>query len=137
MAIKINRIAVKEIIKNIADGEMFSISYYRKAPVCGDCKHNRGIKDVCPKCGSRNIIYTCTTVAQKAVDNPANALKPGMGSYRGQSAENAEIKNNVLKYFNPNGMDKRGRGVYRSCGYERIYRLKTKGVEFEVVDAVE
>jgi hypothetical protein len=67
--------------------------------------------------------------------NPTNALKPGTGKFIGQSAEEAEAKNNVLKYFNPNGKDSKGRGIYRSCGYERIYRLKTKGVEYEVIDA--
>jgi hypothetical protein len=137
MAIKINSNIAKNIIKNIDNGEMFSISYYRKSPVCGDCKHNKGIKDVCPKCGSRNIVYTCSTVAQKAVDNPKNALKPGTGKFIGQSAEEAEKKNNVLKYFNPHGVDSKGRGVYRSCGYERIYALKTKGIEFEIIDAVD
>ena len=135
--IQITTTDVKELIHNIKNGEMFSIGFYRKAYVCGDCKNNRKVTDVCPKCGSTNIIRTCETAAQKAVDNPTNALKPGTGKYVGQSAEEAEIKNNVLKYFNPNGYDKKGRGVYRSCGFEKIYYLKTKGVEYEVIDAVE
>ena len=110
--IKITAVAVKDIIHNIADGEMFSIAFYRKAPVCQDCGHRRNVTSVCPKCGSENISYTCETVAQKAVSNPKNATKPGEGVYVGQSAEDAECDNNNLKYFNPNGKDKKGRGVY-------------------------
>ena len=134
--IKINTTIAKNIIENIKNGEMFSIKFYRKQYVCGDCGKRFTPANACPKCGSENIIKTCETAAQKAVINPTNALKPGTGKYKGQSAEEAEIKNNVLKYFNPNGADDKGRGVYRSCGYEKIYYLKTKGVEFEIVDAV-
>ena len=135
MAVLITSSVCKSLISEIKDGEVFAIGYYRKAPVCKDCGCNKKVGEVCPKCGSNNINYVCETVAQKGVMNPANALKPGTGKFIGQSAEEAEIKNNVLKYFNPNGSDAKGRGIYRSCGYERIYRLKTKGVEYEVIDS--
>ena len=137
MAIQITTTQVKEIIHSIKDGEMFSMKFYRKAHICADCGCKRNVTDVCPKCGSHNIITTCETVAQKAVSDPTNATKPGTGKYNGQSAEEAEAKNNVLKYFNPCGADEKGRGVYRSCGFEKIYYLKTKGVEYDVIDAVE
>ena len=127
---------VKELIKAIPDGEIFAIKFYRKAYVCGDCGHRKGVTDTCPNCGSTNIIRTCETPAQKGVTKPTNALKPGTGKFIGQSAEEAEVKNNNLKYFNPNGKDEKGRGIYRSCGYDKIYYLKLRGVEYEVVDAV-
>ena len=135
MAILLSNADIKALISEIKDGEVFSIGYYRKAPVCKDCGCNKKVGEVCPKCGSNNINYVCETVAQKGVMNPANALKPGTGKFIGQSAEEAEIKNNVLKYFNPNGKDAKGRGIYRSCGYERIYSLKSKGKEYFAVDA--
>lgn len=136
-ALNINVATAKELIHALPNGEMFSMKFYRKAHVCGDCKNSYKVTDVCPKCGSRNIITTCETVAQKGVSDPTNALKPGTGKYKGQSAEDAEIKNNVLKYFNPRGIDNRGQGVYRSCGYEKIFYLKIRGVEYNIVDAVE
>ena len=135
MAILLSNADIKALISEIKDGEVFSIGYFRKEPVCKDCGHRKGVRETCPKCGSNNIEYRAETAAQKGVSNPTNALKPGTGKFIGQSAEEAEIKNNVLKYFNPNGKDAKGRGIYRSCGYERIYRLKTKGVEYEVIDA--
>ena len=135
MAILLSSADIKALISEIKDGEMFSIGYFRKAPVCNDCGCRKGVGNVCPKCGSTNINYRCETVAQKAVSNPKNATKPGQGKFIGQSAEEAEEKNNVLKYYNPNGKDVKGRGVYRSCGYERIYRLVKGGQEYIAVDA--
>ena len=135
MAIVTNSASIKSIIAEIKDGELFSIGYFRKAPVCNDCGCRKNVGEVCPNCGSTNINYRCETAAQKAVANPKNATKPGHGKYIGQSAEEAEIKNNVLKYYNPNGSDSKGRGIYRSCGYERIYRLVTGGKEYLSVDA--
>ena len=136
-ALIINVATAKELIHALPDGEMFSMKFYRKAHVCADCNNRYKVTDVCPKCGSHNIITTCETVAQKAVSDPTNATKPGTGKYKGQSAEEAEAKNNVLKYFNPCGADEKGRGVYRSCGFEKIYYLKIRGVEYNIVDAVE
>lgn len=135
MAILLSNADIKALIAEIKDGEVFSIGYFRKEPICKDCGHRKGVRETCPKCDSNNIEYRAETAAQKGVMNPANATKPGTGKFIGQSAEEAEVKNNVLKYFNPNGVDKKGRGIYRSCGYERIYSLKSKGKEYFAVDA--
>ena len=131
--ITIDKNKCKSIIQAIADGEMFAIGYYRKEPVCMDCRCNKGIREgVCPECGSSNIEYTNFSVAQKGVFNPKNAKKP---NGKGQSAETAEKLHNNLKYFAPAVGDENGRGVYRSCGYARIFRLTTKGVTYDVYDA--
>lgn len=132
----INANTAKEILMAIPAGEIFSIAYFRKEPVCQDCKCRKGIRNgVCPKCGSSNISYTAYSNAQKGVENPANATKPGTGKFIGQSAEEAEKLHNNLKYYNPNGFDSKGRGVYRTCGYDRIYEFTTRGVTFNVMDA--
>ena len=136
MAIQITTTTAKNIIKSIANGEMFSIGYFRKEPVCNGCGCKKGVRGVCPECGSTDINYICETNAQRAVSNPKNATKPGQGAFKGQSAEEAERKNNNLKYYNCNGSDEKGRGVYRSCGYDRIYKIITNGIEYEVIDAV-
>ena len=135
-ALVINTTAAKSIIMAIPAGEIFSIAYFRKEPVCRDCGCRKGIRNgKCPKCESTNIEYTAESNAQKGVENPANATKPGTGKFIGQSAEDAEKLHNNLKYYNPTGEDAKGRGIYRTCGYDRIYQFTTRGVTFNVMDA--
>lgn len=128
----INKKQCKDMILAIARGEMFAIAYYRKEPVCNACGCREGVRGVCPECGSDDIEYTDENIAQKGIYNPKNAKKP---NGKGQSAKEAEKLHNNLKYYACADWDGNGRGIYRSCGYDRIYRLTTKGVTYDVCDA--
>ena len=133
----INRNAVKDIIRNIADGVMFGITFNRRTPKCKGCGRSLKSfigKETCHFCGSE-LSFERVTVAQKGVENPSNLsiTKPGCGAFDGATAEQAELLWNVLKFYDVNAINKDGsKGGYRSCGYDEIKSLRTNGVEYIV-----
>jgi hypothetical protein len=124
---------IKELIHSVPNGKMFAVAFYRKEYICGKCGKKLGRANSC-ECGNTNIIKTCCYTAQKAVSNPKNALKPGTGMFKGQSAENAEKHNNNFKFYATNGCDDKGKGVYRQCGFNKVYYLQVDGIEYKTDD---
>lgn len=127
--VTINRNSVKELIHSVKDGKIFSIRYGYRHPKCGACGHKsvkfeRGL-DTCPKCGGA-VVFERITLAQKGVENPANATKPGCGYFDGMSADEAERKYNLFKHYDRNC------GSYRQADFDKIYELQIDGVKYIV-----
>jgi DNA-directed RNA polymerase subunit RPC12/RpoP len=132
----INAVQAKEIIHSIPDGLIFGMEYEYKHPKCGGCgfksvKFQRGL-DICPKCGAK-VVFKRVTLAQKGVSNPANVTAPGQGWFDGISADEAESRYNLFKHYDRNARNDDGsRGGYRQADYDRIKKLKIRGVKYEV-----
>lgn len=129
VAVIINLEVAKALIHSVNDGKIFSIRYGYKHPKCGACGHKsvkftRGL-DTCPKCGGE-VVFERVTLAQKGVENPANATKPGQGAFEGISAAEAEAKYNLFKHYDRNC------GSYRCADYDRIKELQIDGVKYIV-----
>lgn len=125
----INRNTVKDLIHKVNNGKIFSIRYGYRHPKCSGCgfksvKFERGL-DTCPKCGSP-VAFERITLAQKGVENPANATKPGTGYFDGISAEVAEEKYNLFKHYDRNA------GGYRNADFDLIKELKIDGIKYTV-----
>lgn len=74
------------------------------------------------------------------VSNPKHTLVPGTGKYIGESAQDAYIKHNNLKYFdctvdgNPRNGQTFGKGDFRTAKIERIKEMTINKVNYIIVD---
>lgn len=77
-----------------------------------------------------------TATCKLHVTNPTYCLKPGTGSFIGESAEHALTVNNNIKYFDMGIKDENGKrtGGYRTAKIDNIISVTVNGVTYAVID---
>ena len=118
-------------------GHFFGATFIRKQPKCQGCgKRFKAEKvegvSVCPKCGGE-LSFVRKTAGLLGVKKPTSgATVPGQGQYKGESFEEALAKGRV-KYYDPNVVQKDGKGDYRQFCLDLVIDLVIDHVRYKLV----